>query len=205
MTALALILVLSVPGQEGDILQDAHMQFRQDFIEFLPENFDSVSTTSLMEDGAEIAEYVYSSYADDIRSLAQDRLKQLPDADPGFSDGFTLRDEVDLEALGFLEFILSGSVEHLDGYLYLLRFWDPATAAGYAKTIILSRNLPPSELAFRIMAERMAPDLYRLLTGDCERPVIVIHSLRDRFAVDLALQDSGCYLPVRLRWYQPAP
>ncbi len=44
--------------------------------------------------------------------------------------------------------------------------------------------------------------LYLLLEGSGQNPTLAIVSLRDVFTVEMILDDSGCYLPVRLEWYE---
>lgn len=52
------------------------------------------------------------------------------------------------------------------------------------------------------MAERLIPDEYLLLEGSGQNPTLAIVSLRDVFTVEMILDESGCYVPVRLEWYE---
>jgi len=52
------------------------------------------------------------------------------------------------------------------------------------------------------MAERLVPDEYFWFDGEPEYPSVAIVSLRDVFIIEMVLDESGCYIPLRLRWYE---
>ncbi|MBN2587304.1 MAG: hypothetical protein JXA64_12075 [Candidatus Fermentibacteraceae bacterium] len=194
---LSAVLCVSLTG---GFLEEADGQFRTEVLQIMPEEFGSVGTGVLMEEAAGIAGVVYSSHAGDLRILAAEMLSGLPSAGTSLLDGLTLRDSEDMEAEGIMEILAAQGGGDLDGYLYLLRFWDPAIAAGYTKSLFLARSIPTSEYGGRTLAERIAPDLYFHLDGN--RPIVAIMSLRDVFTVEMVLDDSGCYLPVMVSWYE---
>ncbi len=194
--------VLLIASLTGGFLEEADGRFRTEVLQILPEDYGSVGTGVLMEAAAGIAGVVYSSHAGDLRILAVEMLSDLPSAGTSLLDGLTLRDSEDMEAEGIMEILAAQGGGDLDGYLYLLRFWDPAIAAGYTKSLFLARSIPTSEYGGRTLAERIAPDLYFHLDGNPDRPIVAIMSLRDVFTVEMVLDDSGCYLPVMVSWYE---
>jgi len=123
-------------------------------------------------------------------------------ADPALLEGLFLRDSVDLEGLRLLDMLITEEGGDIDGYLYLLRFWDPAFTAGYTKSLITARIVTPAEYGGRTMAERLVTDEYLLLEGSPENPTVAIVSLNDVFTVEMILDESGCYVPLRLEWYE---
>ncbi|OPL19312.1 MAG: hypothetical protein AVO35_11235 [Candidatus Aegiribacteria sp. MLS_C] len=197
---LCIAMVLTVP--HDDFLDELDEQYRSMVMEIIPSDYGSVGTGTLMEEAAVIAGSVYSTGAGAIHDLAVELTAMLPAVDQGILDGMVQRDGVDIQALGLMRLLAEQGTGDLDGYLYLLRFWDPAIAAGYTKSIMLARSLPPGEYGGRTIAERLVPDRYYYLDGDYASPVIAIVSLRDLFTVKLVLQESGCFLPVRFIWYE---
>jgi hypothetical protein len=194
--------VLLIASLTGGFLEEADQQFRAELLEILPQEYGSVGTATLMEEAAGIAGEIYSSHTGELGELALELCASLPAAETGLLDGLTVRDSEDLEAEGIMEILAAQGGGDLDGYLYLLRFWDPAVAAGYTKSLFLARSIPTSEYGGRTLAERMAPDLYFHLDGNPDHPIIAIVSLRDVFTVEMVLDASGCYLPVRIAWYE---
>lgn len=200
MQVLCLVIMLTVPRDA--FLDELDEQYRSMVMEILPDDYGLVGTGSLMEEAAVIAGNVYSTGAGAIYNLAIELTAMLPVVDQGILENMVQRDVVDIQALGIMRILSEQGTGDLEDYLYLLRFWDPANAAAYTKSIMLARELPPSEYGGRLLAERLAPDRYYYLDGDYASPVIAIVSLRDLFTVKLVLQESGCFLPVRFIWYE---
>jgi hypothetical protein len=195
----AVILAASLGAQTIEELDE---QFRADILEIIPEDFASISMGYLMEDAAGIADLIYSPHAEMLGDSALSALSAIPSFDSTRLDGLVLRDSVDLETLRLLDMLIPEEGGDIDGYLYLLHFWNPANAAGYTKSIILGWILNPGEYGGRTMAERLVPDEYFLLESEAENPVVAIVSLRDIFTVEMMLDESGCFLPLRLEWYE---
>lgn len=197
---LLLCLSLSVP--HDPFMDELEEQYRNLVMEIIPNDYGSIATGALMEEAAVIAGNVYSTGAGAIHDLAIELTAMLPVIDQGILDGMVQRDMVDIQALGLMRILAEQGTGDLDDYLYLLGFWDPVAAAAYTKSIMLARELPPSEFGGRTLAERLAPDRYYYLDGDYTAPVIAIVSLRDVFTVKLSLRESGCFSPVRFIWYE---
>jgi len=195
----AAILVASLGGQT---LQDLDEQFRTEILEILPEDYASISTGLLFEEAVIIADRIYSPYAEMHGELALSEISSMSLFDPTLLEGLVLRDSVDIEGLGLLDILAAEGGGDIDGYLYLLRFWSPVNAAAYTKSIILGRILNTAEYGGRIMAERLVPDEYLLLEGLPGNSTVAIVSLRDVFTVEMILDESGCYMPVLVKWYE---
>lgn len=199
MNILCLLLVLTVP--QYTFLDELDTLYRELVMEIIPSDYGSISTGSLVEDAAVIAGSVYSTGSAAIFDLAVEMTSMLPEVDSGILDGMVQRDLVEIEEVDLMRILSEQGSGDLDGHLYLLRFWDPVVAAGYTKSVMLARILQPSEYGGRILAEKVAPDRYYYLEGDYESPVIAVLSLREVFTVELLLQESGCFLPVRFIRY----
>ncbi len=200
--ALLLSLVLGITIAGEDVLQEADSIYRAEVLSILPQDYATVSTGAILNDAASVAYRVYSNYSDEIRNLALDMCAELPPAEEGLIEGMILRDSLDLEAFSQLTAMLGDPAIRIEDYLYLLRAWNPATIALYTKTLFLSRTMGVSELGGRTFAERLVPDLCFHLSGDPDHPVIAVVSLRDVFLVELLLDETGCYMPMSIEWYE---
>ena len=195
----AAVLVASLGGQTIEELDE---QYKAEVLEILPEDYESVGIGYLFDEAVIIADRIYSPYAGILGEMALYELSSLSVGDPVLLEGLVLRDSVDLEGLRLLDMLITEEGGDIDGYLYLLRFWNPAYAASYTKSLIIARIVTPAEYGGRTMAERLVPDEYLLLEGSPENPTVAIVSLKDVFTVELALNESGCYVPVLLKWYE---
>jgi hypothetical protein len=196
----SMILVAAVTG--GDALQEADSLFRIQVLEIMPDDYGTVIAGTVMEDAATIAGGIYSEHSDEIADIAMKLTSSMLPAQPGLLDGLAPRDSLDLEPMLILGFLGENDSIPIDGYLYLMRFWDPTVAAAFSKSVFLAWSLPTSEYSGRVMAERILPDQYYLLDEEPQRPVLAAVSLDDVFIIELELQESGCYLPTRLFWYE---
>jgi len=186
----------------GQTIEDLDEQFRAEVLEILPEDYASVGIGYLFDEAVIIADRIYSPYAGMLGEMALNELSSLSVGDPVLLEGLVLRDSVDLEGLRLLDMLITEEGGDIDGYLYLLRFWNPVNAAGYIKSLIIARIVTPAEYGGRTMAERLIPDEYLLLEGSPENPTVAIVSLKDVFTVEMILDESGCFIPILIEWYE---
>lgn len=85
----AMVLITSLSGQ---MLQDFDEQFRVEVLEILPVDYASVSTGLLFEDGATIADRIYSPHAEMLGEIALSEISSLSIADSDLLEGRVLRD-----------------------------------------------------------------------------------------------------------------
>ena len=194
------MIFLAIPG--GQMTEILDQQFRAEVLEILPKDYASVGIGYLFDEAVIIADRIYSPHAEMLSELALVEVSSMSVADPALLEGLVLRDSVDLEGLRLLDMLITEEGADIDGYLYLLRFWNPVNAAGYTKSLVIARVVTPAEYGGRTMAERLLPDEYFLLSGEAQNPTLAIVSLRDIFTVEMILDESGCYVPLRLQWYE---
>ena len=193
-----LVICFSVQGQT---LEELDREYRAEVLSALPEDYSAVSADVLLEEAASAAEKVYSPHAALLGYAALERLWVIPPAPGNMLDGLILAEALDLESEELAEMLASDEDVPLGGYLYALRFWEPCTAAAFAKTLALARFLSPSRLSSRMMVERALSDSYYLLEASPEGPTLAIASLRETVTVELHHHDSGCYIPTKVTLY----
>ena len=76
----------------GEILEELDGQFREEFLEIVPEDYSAISTGYLFEEAAIIADRFYSPFSEMFGSMALDRTASMPAADPDILEGMLLRD-----------------------------------------------------------------------------------------------------------------
>ena len=188
------------PG--GEMLESVDEQFREAIIDILPEDYSQVGTDFLVEEAAVVADSIYSPHAPLLVQEAVGRLSDMPRYGDGLLQGKTLRDSMSLEAAYVISFLAEDGAEELDGFFYILRFWDPVEAASFSKALFLGRLLPPFELGGRTIAEKVVRDRCFLVHDDPQYPTIAVVSLEDVFIMEMKLSQSGFYLPLRILWYE---
>ena len=192
--------LMASPG--GQMMESVNAQFREAILDVLPEEYSLVDTDFLLEEASVIADSIYSPHAPLIAQEAIRLLEAMPRTCDGLLQGMSLRDSMSLEAAYLVSFLESEGAGELDGMLYVLRFWDPVAAVSFSKTLFLGRLLPPSEFGGRTTAEKVVADRFLLVRDDPLNPTVAVQSLDDVFIMELSLQESGCYLPLRILWYE---
>lgn len=192
-------LIASLGGQ---MMDSVDAEFREAILGVLPEDYSMVDTDFLLEEASVIAESIYSPHAPLLVQEAMRLLEAMPRTYDGLMQGMSLRDSMSLEASYLVSFLETQGAGSLDGMLYVLRFWDPVAAVSFSKTLFLGRLLPPSVLGGRTTAEKVVADRYLLVRNDPRNPIIAVQSLEDVFIMELSLQESGCYLPLSIFWYE---